>query len=66
MTPAEITDLGGSVRRELDQYPSFTLFRSAMRIDPQTMTDEEIGGKFLEWINQPAYFGPSASTSSKS
>ena len=52
MTEKEVTVLGGDVRREMDQYPSFTLFKSAMGIVKEDFTDLELGAKFLEWINR--------------
>jgi hypothetical protein len=56
MTADEVTELGASVRREMDEFPSFILFKSAMRITSDLtgrLTDQELGRKFLEWINQP-------------
>jgi len=66
MTEQDVTTLGGDVRRELDQYPSFNLFKSAMRITDD-LTDEEIGRKFLAWINQPSQgSGPTSQPSVRS
>ena len=62
MTEREVAELGASVRREMDEYPSFILFRSSMRITSD-LSDTEMGRKFLEWINQPPV--NSGSTSSK-
>jgi hypothetical protein len=57
MTADEVTELGASVRREMDEFPSFILFKAAMRIGEDcimgNLSDDELGRKFLEWINQP-------------